>query len=82
MNNLEKRIGELEKRTGVDKQQIVIIVQYKGQPDPSESQMEAAIAEYKERNPDWKEEYYIALHWKGDHFEFPSPQQKVETVRT
>ena len=69
MNNLEKRIEKLEQRTGAGKQ-VVILVCYEGDDTkPTEAQEEAAIAEYKAKNPDRKEGDFIVLYWKDGQFD-------------
>ena len=65
---LKRRIGELEQRTGTGKQ-VVIWVTYEGEPEPTEAQKEAAIDEYKVKNPDWKEGDFIVLYWKDIQFQ-------------
>jgi hypothetical protein len=65
---IERRIGKLEKRTGAGKQ-VVIRVTYEGDDtEPTEAQKEAAIADYKAKNPDWKDGNFIVLYWKDGQF--------------
>ncbi len=55
MNNLEKRIEKLEQSTGVGQQKEVwLVVVYDGTGKPSEAALEAAIANYKAKHPDWQ----------------------------
>ena len=61
---LKRRIGELEQRTGAGKQ-VVIWWTYEGEPEPTEKQKEAAIAEYKAEHPDWRERDIISIDVSG-----------------
>ena len=72
MSNLQKRIKELEKRTGAGKPQLVIMVCEDGDATkPTEAQKEEAIADYKTKHPDWKEGDIIALYWEDGRFQEP-----------
>ncbi len=66
--SIEKRIEKLEKSTGVVEPQIVILFRHRGQPEPTEAQVDAAIADFKAKNPDW-EERGIVLQWQDGQFE-------------
>ena len=66
--SIEHRVEKLEKQTGVGKQQYIVLVLYEGQPKPTEAQEEAAIADYKAKNPDRKEGDWIVLYWKDGQF--------------
>ena len=67
--SIEKRIENLEKRTGAGKQ-VLILVRYEGDDtEPTEAQEEAAIAEYKAKNPNRKEGDFIFLSWKDGQFQ-------------
>lgn len=69
--SIEKRIEKLEKRTGAGKQ-VVIWVQNDGDDTkPTEAQEEAAIADFKAKNPDRKEGDFIVLYWKDGQFREP-----------
>ena len=78
---LEHRVEKLEQRTGAGKQ-VVICVRYEGDDTaPTEAQREAAIADYKAKNPDRKEGDFIVLYWQGDHFGF-SPRNEREALES
>ena len=67
--SIEKRIGELEQRIGVSKRQVVLRVCYEGDDtEPTETQKQAAITEYKAKKPNWKEGDFIVLYWKDGQF--------------
>lgn len=66
--SIERRIEKLEQKTGAGKQ-VVIWVRYEGDDtEPTEAQKEEAIANYKTKNPDWKEGGFIVLYWKDGQF--------------
>ena len=67
--SIEKRIEKLEERTGASKRQVVVLVRYEGDDtEPTETQKEAAIADYKAKHPDRKEGDFIVLYWNNGHF--------------
>ncbi len=68
---LKRRIGELEQRTGAGKQVVIRVCDDGDDTEPTEAQREAAIADYKAKNPDWKEGDFIVLYWKDGQFEAP-----------
>ncbi len=71
MNSLENRIKTLEKRTGDGKQLVITVCDDGDDTEPTEAQTEAAIADFKAKNPDQKEGDIIVLHWKDGQFEEP-----------
>ena len=68
---LDRRLKELEKRTGVGKQLIIRRCYEGDHTEPTEAQREAAIADFKAAHPDWKEGDIIVLYWKDGRFEVP-----------
>ena len=66
--NLEKRIEKLEQYTGTGGQ-VLIWITYDGDvTKPTEAQTAAAIADFKDKNPDWVEQPYILIEWQDGHF--------------
>jgi len=62
VSNIVSRIEKLEKHTGAGKQQPIRWVLYEGQPEPTEAQREAAIADYKAKHPDWEGRDTIVIY--------------------
>ncbi len=50
---IKKRIEKMEKHTGAKRRSIWITVVTESTPERTEAQKEAAIADYKAKNPDW-----------------------------
>lgn len=66
--SIKNRLEKLEKHPSAGKE-VVILVRYEGDDtEPTEAQKEVAIADYKAKNPDWKEKDTILLYWKDDQF--------------
>ena len=65
---LKRRIGELEQHTGAGKQVVIRVCYNEDDTEPTEAQEEEAIANYKAKNPDWKEGDFIVLFWKDGRF--------------
>ncbi|MFC1955018.1 hypothetical protein ACFLWZ_00510 [Chloroflexota bacterium] len=63
---IEKRIENLEKRTGAGKQ-FVAIVTREGQRKPSQQEKDQAIEAYIAK---YGEQDTMVLFWKHDHFKF------------
>lgn len=69
MNNLEKRIENLEKHTGVRKKSVVIVIVTDGDTTQwTKEQEEAAIADYRAKNPEREEDEIISLEWYEGKF--------------
>lgn len=67
--NLEKRIEKLEQYTGTGGQQVLMWITYNGDDTkPTEAQEEAAIADFKDKNPGWEKQAYILIEWEDGHF--------------
>lgn len=61
---LEKRLAKLEKATGGKR--VVLIVQFDGQPNPTEAEEEAAIEAHIAKHGEG--DGFIVLYWDGEHF--------------
>ncbi len=60
---IERRIENLEKTIGGSgNQQSIVLVLYEGQPKPTEAQRQAAIADYKAKNPSWAEKDITVIY--------------------
>ncbi len=76
---IEKRIENLEERTGGKRQVVIVVVRAEEVDgrrqvhprDYTQKEYDQALASYKAKNPDQKEGDFIVLHWEDGQFREP-----------
>ena len=74
--SIEKRIENLEERTGGKRQVVIVVVRAEEVDgrrqvhprDYTQKEYDQALASYKAKNPDQKEGDFIVLHWEDGQF--------------